>query len=81
MEGAEIPVVPSEYLVALKVVAAERRDQQDAVRLMRAIKEIDLHRTREILTLHGGPGSANLLDVLAREAGHPDARPEYRNSG
>lgn len=79
--GNELPVVPAEYLVALKVVAAERRDRHDAVRLIKAIKELDLHRTREIIQRHGGPGAANLLDSLARDAGHADARPEYRNSG
>lgn len=76
-----IPVVTVEYLVALKVVAAEPKDQSDAVRLLREISDLDLQRTREIIFQHGGPGSANLLDVLARQAGHVDARPAYRNGG
>jgi len=76
-----VPVVTPEYLVALKVVAAERKDQKDAIRLLRALPGLDLRRSREIVLRHGGPGSANLLDTLAREAGRPDARPEYRNGG
>jgi hypothetical protein len=81
VEGASIPVVTAEYLVALKVAAAEERDQEHAVRLLRSLPELDLRRTREILARHGGPVGANLLDALARKAGRPDARPEYRNSG
>ncbi|MBN2496760.1 MAG: hypothetical protein JXR96_19370 [Deltaproteobacteria bacterium] len=78
---AELPVVSPEYLVALNVAAAELPDQQDAVKLLSALPQIDLARTRAILTQHGGPVAANLLDALARQAGHPDARPAYRNSG
>jgi hypothetical protein len=81
VEGASIPVVTLEYLVALQVAAAEERDQEHAVRLLRALPDLDLRRAREILTRHGSPVGANLLDVLARKAGRPDARPEYRNSG
>lgn len=78
--GASIPVVTAEYLVALKVVAAEDKDQADAVRLLRALPALDLRRTREIVQRHGG-AAANLLDALARRAGRRDARPEYRNGG
>ena len=76
-----IPVVGPEYLVALKVVTGEDRDEHDAVRILRALPELDLLRAREIVLRHGGPGSANRLDALARRAGRADARPEYRNSG
>ena len=79
--GAEIPVAPPEYLLALKVVAAERKDQDDALRLLRALPDLDLPRARDVVFRHGGPGSANLLDALARQAGRADARPEYRNGG
>ncbi len=79
--GLELPVVSPEYLVALKVVAAEEKDQKDAIRIIRALPELDLLRTRAIVFQHGGPGSANLLDVLARQAGHKQARGDYRNSG
>ena len=81
MAGKTLPVVTPEHLVAMKVVSAERVDQKDAIRLLKTIESIDLHKTRSIVTRHGGPVAGNLLDVLAREAGHPDARPEYRNSG
>lgn len=79
--GIELPVVTPEYLVALKVVSAELRDQQDAISMLRVLPEIDIQRTRRIIFHHGGPGSANLFDTLARQAGRPEARPEYRNSG
>ncbi len=42
---------------------------------------LDLRKAREIVARHDGPGGANLFDTLAHEAGHPDARPAYRNGG
>ena len=79
--GEEIPVVPVEYLVAMKVVAADRKDQRDAIKLIRLVPELDLAAARALVAEHGGPAGANLFDTLAREAGHPDARPSYRNGG
>ncbi len=38
-------------------------------------------RARDIVARHGGPVGVNLFDTLAREAGHPDAHPVYRNGG
>jgi hypothetical protein len=80
--GSEgIPVVTAEYLVAMKVVAGEDRDEADAVLLLSALTDLDLSRTRSIIAQHGGAGSANRLDALARRAGRADARAEYRNGG
>lgn len=79
--GTRVPLVPAEYLVALKVVAAEEKDRQDAMRLLKALPDLPLKTVRDIVFRHGGPGSANLFDALARQAGRPDARPDYRNGG
>jgi hypothetical protein len=79
--GASVPVVTAEHLLAMKVVAAEDRDQADAVRLLKALPGLDLGRARAIVLRHGGPVGANLLDALGRRAGRPDARPECRNGG
>jgi hypothetical protein len=79
--GGTVPVVGAGYLVALKVVTGEDRDEADAVKLLRRIPSIDLARTRELIQRHGGSSGANRLDALARRAGRPDARPEYRNGG
>jgi hypothetical protein len=79
--GVRVAVVPVEYLVAMKVVAAEEKDQNDAVELLKTLPRIDLALARDILRRHGGSVAVNLLDALARRAGRPDARPEYRNSG
>lgn len=76
-----VAVVTAEYLVAMKLVTGEDRDEADAVRLLRGIPGLDLRRARDIVLRHGGPAGANRLDALARRAGRPDARPEYRNSG
>lgn len=79
--GGNAPVVAAEYLVALKMVTGEDRDETDAVKLLRRLPGIDLARTRELILRHGGTAGANRLDALARRAGRPDARPEYRNGG
>ncbi|MDY0005013.1 MAG: hypothetical protein RBU30_27185 [Polyangia bacterium] len=77
--GSTVPVVLPEHLVAMKIVAGEDRDETDAVELLGALPNLDLPRIRAIVAKHGGPGSANRLDALARRAGRPDARPAYRN--
>jgi hypothetical protein len=79
--GDTVPVVAPEYLVAMKIAAAEDRDEAHAVQLLHVLSDLDLGRTREILGRLGGPVAANRLDALARRAGRPDARPDYRNSG
>ena len=77
----KFPVARLEYLIALKVVSGEDKDESDVVRLLRTLPAIDLRFARAVIERHGGPGSANRLDALARRAGRPDARPEYRNGG
>ncbi|MBM4319206.1 MAG: hypothetical protein FJ125_04420 [Deltaproteobacteria bacterium] len=79
--SGSVPVARAEYLVALKVVTGEDKDEMDAVKLLRLVPSLDLPFTRDVILRHGGPGSANRLDALARRAGRPDARPEYRNGG
>ncbi|MBI5501890.1 MAG: hypothetical protein HY907_16725 [Deltaproteobacteria bacterium] len=76
-----VPVVAADYLVALKVVTGEDKDETDVVKLLRRLPAIGLSRTRGIILRHGGTGSAKRLDALARRAGRPDARPEYRSGG
>jgi len=76
-----IPVVRVEYLIALKVVTGEDKDETDAVKLLQSVAELDLSSTREVIRRHGGPAGANSLDALARRAGRADARPSYRNGG
>lgn len=78
--GGTVPVVRPHYLVALKVATGEDKDEADAVSLLRHMPDIDLPGTRDIVLRHGGSHAASRLDALARRAGRPDARPEYRNS-
>lgn len=63
------------------MVTGEDKDEADAVKLLRALPNLDLSRTRSIILEHGGPAGANRLDALARRAGRVDARPETRNGG
>jgi hypothetical protein len=79
--SGSVPVAAAEYLVALKVATGEDKDESDAVKLLCRIPSLDLARTRALLLRHGGTVGANRLDALARRAGRPDARPEYRNGG
>ena len=73
VSGNSLPVVPPEYLLALEVVAAERKDQDDAIRLLKALPQLELPRAREIVFRQGGPG----LRQPPRCAG-PSSRPPRR---
>jgi hypothetical protein len=81
LESVDIPVARVEYLIALKVVTGEDKDEHDVVRLLAVLPNIDIRLARALIERHGGTGSANRFDALARRAGRPDARPEYRNGG
>ena len=79
--GGTVPVIAADYLVVLKIVTGEDKDEADVVNLLRRLPSLDLVRTRGLVLRHGGTAGANRLDALARRAGRPDARPAYRNGG
>ena len=76
--GTALPVVPPEYLVAMKMIPATDKDEEDVVRLLRARGDLDYRLARSLVRRHGGAMTANRLDELARRAGRTDAPRSYR---
>ena len=76
----EVYLVSLEFLLAMKLVSGEPKDEIDARRLLQR-EELRYADARAVVERHLGPASANRLDALAREAGRPEvARPRlYRN--
>jgi hypothetical protein len=66
-----LPLIPIEYLIALKMVSGEPKDDGDVKKLL-AHAELDYKRSREIVMKYLGPATADRLDVFAREAGRPE---------
>ncbi len=67
----KMPLVSAEYLVAMKMVSGEPKDDRDAKRLLEHVK-LNYAATRRIVRKHLGPATADRLDVFAREAGRPE---------
>jgi len=78
--GREVELVSLEYLLAMKLVSGEPKDEIDARRILQR-EALRYGDARSIVEHHLGAASANRLDALAREAGRPEvARPRlYRN--
>ena len=66
-----LPLVPVEYLVAMKMVSGEPKDDRDAKRLLQHLK-MNYAAARRIVERHLGPLTADRLDVFARESGRPE---------
>ena len=69
-----------EFLLAMKLVSGEPKDEIDARRVLQR-EELRYLDARAIVADHLGQASAHRLDAMAREAGRPElARPRlYRN--
>ena len=78
IDGIKLPVVPPEYLIAMKMIPATDKDEEDVLRLLRARRSLDYAVARKLVRKHGGAMTANRLDELARRAGRPDAPRSYR---
>lgn len=75
-ENLAIPVVSKEYLIAMKLVSGEPKDDQD-VKMLLKHASVDYETTRAIVTSHLGPAVKNRLDAFARELGILPPRDEY----
>jgi hypothetical protein len=78
--GRHVSLVSLEFLLAMKLVSGEPRDDIDARRILQR-KELQYAGARKIVETHLGPASANRLDAMAREVGRPEVPPTrlYRN--
>jgi hypothetical protein len=75
-EGVTIPVVPLEYLIALKMVGARPQDDADLDFLLKRT-ELDFRAARNIVKQHLGDIVARYLDRAARIAGRVDVAADY----
>jgi hypothetical protein len=79
VSGHDVSLVSLEFLLAMKLVSGEPKDEIDARRILQR-QELEYAGARQIVERHLGAASANRLDALAREAGRPEvARALYRN--
>ncbi len=75
-DGEEIPVVPLEYLVAMKLASPRHKDEVDLDFLL-SRPALDYAKARDIVDRHLSFVTARHLDRLARIAGRTDARRDY----
>ena len=80
-EELEVPVVPKDYLLAMKLVLHEPKDEEDAEQLMLTMSEEELRAARSLVDRHLGPVGVDHLDTLARRIRHPGAEPRYDTGG
>lgn len=75
-----VRVVSLEYLLAMKMVSGEPKDDQDAHRILE-LESLDYTRAREIVSQHMSEATANRLDAFARAAGRPEVERKrlYKN--
>ena len=66
-----VPVVPLPYLVVMKLVTHEAKDERDAQELLRLLPARDYDKVRKMVRQYLGYGSVMYLDSLARSIGHP----------
>lgn len=71
-----LTLVPVEYLIAMKIATAERKDETDALYLLEMVDSVNVGALREIVVDHLGPLWKPKLENILREAGHPAARPK-----
>ena len=75
-----VPVVNLPYLITMKLVSGENKDDQDAKSLL-MVEGLKYEVLRQLVKRHLGTGTANRLDVFARDVGLLPARGSYKMSG
>jgi hypothetical protein len=69
--GRVVSLVSLEFLLAMKLVSGEPKDDIDARRILQR-EELQYATARKIVESHLGAASANRLDAMAREVGRPE---------
>jgi len=75
----KIPVVSLEYLIAMKIVSGEPKDDSD-LKLLLSLQNFNYKKSREIVEKFLGPITAERLDVFARDAGLLPKKRSYKLS-
>ena len=75
-----VPVVPVPYLITMKLVPHEPKDERDVQELLRLVKAADYPELRKLVRRYLGVASVMYLDSLARSIGHrgPGMKRRYR---
>jgi hypothetical protein len=76
----EVPLVSLEYLLAMKMVSGEPKDDIDARRIL-SMEALQYKKAKEIIAQHLGVATANRLETWAREVGRPEANKKSYQSG
>ena len=77
--GEIVPVVSLPYLITMKLVSGESKDDLDAKSLL-MVEGLQFDDLRLLVKRHLGTGTANRLDVFAREVGLLPPRYSYKMS-
>ncbi len=78
--GECVPVVSIDYLITMKLVSGEPKDDLDVKSLLR-VKDVNYDNLRQLVKQYLGAATANRLDVFAREVGLLPPRGSYKDSG
>ena len=70
VEEGEIPVVPLDFLIAMKLAAGRQKDDSDVTVLLREVDEEEYREVRGLIAEQLGYGMATRLDMVARSIGH-----------
>lgn len=81
IEETELKIVSAEHLIAMKLATTEKKDEDDAKRLLKEDKT-DISRLRRIIRRFLGNLGIVSLERVLREIGHKEARQrkKYRDS-
>jgi len=66
-----IPVVPLPFLIAMKLVPHEAKDERDVEELLQLVSAPEYKRVRRLAVRYLGALAESYLDVIARRIGHP----------
>jgi len=66
-----VPIVPRDYLIAMKLVTLEPKDNRDVEELLLRVAARQYPALRDLVRKHLGPLGAARLDLFARRVGHP----------
>lgn len=69
--GRRVPVVPMNYLIAMKLVTFDPKDDRDVVEMLMRLGDRGYTPLRRLVRKHLGLVGAERLDAFARRVGHP----------
>lgn len=72
--NVQFSIVPVEFLVVMKIATMERKDEDDAKRLLEHIDNISIDELRSMVKSYLGPLINARLENMLREIGHPKAK-------